>query len=200
MRTCFCRSDSSGSASSADRTPESAGLSSRMPACTYSASAEMRRPLAICARMSALGLRRPRSIWLRYGLDTPACCASWRIEILACSRCSLMYSPIEFTFTLGMPSFCHGMLAIANDQQARGSVPRAPDAEEGTRVGGTHRRPLREPRQLRGPFHKLRVAGDGAAARVGQRVLHADPQVTSCGERTEQHWQRAPADPGRRPG
>ncbi len=30
------------------------------------------QPLAICCRMSALGLRSPCSIWLRYGLETPA--------------------------------------------------------------------------------------------------------------------------------
>src|SRR5579862_1881439 len=66
--------------------------------------------------MSALGLRSPRSIWLRYGLETPACCASWRMEILACSRCSRMYWPIEFTLT--MPSLWHGVLAIANGQLA----------------------------------------------------------------------------------
>src|SRR5580693_3820981 len=196
MRTCFCRSDSSGSASRADRTPESAGLSSRMPACTYSASAEMRSPLAICCRMSALGLRSPRSIWLRYGLDTPAACASWRIDFPACSRCSLMYSPIEFR----MPSACHVMLAIANDQQAHRSAPLVPDAEEGARFGGTHRRPLRDPGQLGRPLHQLRIAGHGTAAGVGGGVLHADPQVASRGERTEQHGHGAPADPGRGPG
>src|SRR5579875_2900695 len=68
--------------------------------------------------MSALGLRRPRSIWLRYGFDTPAACASWRSEILACSRCSRMYSPIEFTVTLRMPPVWHAMLANANNLQA----------------------------------------------------------------------------------
>src|SRR5437763_483630 len=56
----------------------------------------MRRPLAICCRISALGLRRPRSIWLRYGLDTPASFASWRSETWAVVRCWRMYSPRFF--------------------------------------------------------------------------------------------------------
>src|SRR5437588_11463683 len=81
----------------------------------------MRSPLAICCRMSALGLRRPRSIWLRYGLGTPAFWASWRIEIFACSRCSLMYSPMELTLTLRILQVCHRALAIANAQQAPGN-------------------------------------------------------------------------------
>src|SRR5438876_4322369 len=78
----------------------------------------MRRPLAICCRMSALGLRRPRSIWLRYGLDTPADWASWRIEIFACSRCSLMYSPIELTFTLRILGVYPACLQLQTPQQA----------------------------------------------------------------------------------
>src|SRR5689334_5062795 len=74
----------------------------------------MRRPLAICCRISALGLRRPRSIWLRYGLDTPASFESWRNEIFALLRCCLMYSPmsrprsatlsIGFSFTVATSS------------------------------------------------------------------------------------------------
>src|SRR5437870_2761250 len=116
----------------------------------------MRSPLAICWRMSALGLRRPRSIWLRYGLDTPAAWASWRMEIFACSRCSRMYSPIELTVTLRMSSSCHKMLAIANAQQAlwpSGAI--VGDAQEGAGLGGAHGRTLGDPGQLRGPFHEL---------------------------------------------
>src|SRR5215471_18759363 len=89
-----------------------------MPACTYSASAEIRSPLAICCKISALGLRRPRSIWLRYGLDTPAAEESCRSEILACSRCWRMYSPMEPTFTGLTPTVNQRLLAIANAQQA----------------------------------------------------------------------------------
>src|SRR5271155_364202 len=109
----------------------------------------MRSPLAICCRMSALGLRRPRSIWLRYGLETPADWASWRIEIFACSRCSLMYSPIEFTVTLRMPSVCHRMLATANPEQAvrpggwGGLGLAVADAEEGACIGRAHGGTLR---------------------------------------------------------
>src|SRR5262245_52565394 len=66
-----------------------------MPARTYNASAEIRSPLAICWRISALGLRRPRSIWLRYGFETPASLDSWRSEIFALLRCCLMYSPMS---------------------------------------------------------------------------------------------------------
>src|SRR5882757_9444354 len=55
----------------------------------------MGRPLAICCRISALGLRSPRSIWLRYGLDTPANLDSWRKEICAWLRCWRMYSPMS---------------------------------------------------------------------------------------------------------
>ena len=86
-RTRRSRSGPASAAPTARRRPAGpTGLRSRpaglpgCPACTYSASAEMRSPLAICCRMSALGLRRPRSIWLRYGLDTPAACASWRMR------------------------------------------------------------------------------------------------------------------------
>jgi len=67
----------------------------------------MRSPLAICCRISALGLRTPRSIWLRYGLDTPASFDSWRNEIFAVLRCWRMYSPMSeamsATFSMGPP-------------------------------------------------------------------------------------------------
>jgi len=44
------------------------------------------------------GLRSPRSICDRYGLDTPASRASWRTETCACSRCSRMNSPMVAAF------------------------------------------------------------------------------------------------------
>ena len=53
---------------------------SRIPACTYSVSAEIRSALAICWRISADGRRSPRSIWLRYGLEIPASSDSRRSE------------------------------------------------------------------------------------------------------------------------
>ena len=62
--TRLCRSPIVGSASTA-ATTSLESRSSRIPACTYSVSAEMRRPLAIWDRISALGFFTPRSIWLR---------------------------------------------------------------------------------------------------------------------------------------
>src|SRR4051794_12571632 len=53
----------------------------------------MRRALAICWRISADGLRSPRSIWLRYGLEMPAMSDSLRRERRATLRCSRMNSP-----------------------------------------------------------------------------------------------------------
>src|SRR6185437_16147196 len=146
----------------------------------------MRSPLAICWRMSALGLRRPRSIWLRYGLDTPAFWASWRIEIFACSRCSLMYSPMEFTFTLAIPQCATGCLQLQTASKRSASTRRclgaSGDAEERTGFSRGHRRPLGQPGQLGGALHQLGVAGDRAPAGEGQRVLHADPQVAAGAE------------------
>src|SRR5262245_6299781 len=43
--------------------------------------------------MSALGRRRPRSIWLRYGFEMPARSLRPRNESRAFSRCSRMKSP-----------------------------------------------------------------------------------------------------------
>src|SRR5215468_11197791 len=43
--------------------------------------------------MSALGLRSPRSIWLRYGFEMPARSLRPRNESRAFSRCSRMNSP-----------------------------------------------------------------------------------------------------------
>src|SRR5215467_9805841 len=80
----------------------------------------MRRPLAICCKISALGRRSPRSTWLRYGLEMPAADASWRSEIFACSRCWRMYSPMELTLTGLTFSVNHIVLAIASGEQARG--------------------------------------------------------------------------------
>ncbi len=56
---------------------------SRIPAWTYRVSAEIRSPWAIRLRISALGLRSPRSTWLRYGFETSAALASWRRDICA---------------------------------------------------------------------------------------------------------------------
>src|SRR5215212_4984890 len=64
-----------------------------MPARTYSVSAEMDRALAICWRISADGLRSPRSIWLRYGFEIPARSESFRRVMRADSRCSRMKRP-----------------------------------------------------------------------------------------------------------
>ena len=53
---------------------------------TYSVSAEMRRPRAMDCRISAEGLRRPRSIWLRYGFEMPASSLNLRSERRALRR------------------------------------------------------------------------------------------------------------------
>src|SRR5215470_18319502 len=93
----------------------------------------MRKPLAICCKISALGRRSPRSTWLRYGLEIPAAEASWRSEIFACSRCWRMYSPMELTLTgLTLP-VNHRVLAIASGQLAppQGRPPGAwPEAQD----------------------------------------------------------------------
>src|SRR6476661_1785868 len=47
----------------------------------------------MCARISALGRRSPRSTCDRYGLETPALAANPRIEICAAIRWSRMNSP-----------------------------------------------------------------------------------------------------------
>src|SRR5688572_27685175 len=53
----------------------------------------MRSALAICWRMSADGLRRPRSIWLRYGFEIPAISLSLRSEMRPTWRWSRMNAP-----------------------------------------------------------------------------------------------------------
>src|SRR4051794_17183863 len=63
------------------------------PARSYSDSALICRARAICWRIAADGLRRPRSICERYGLLTPARSANRRTLILATSRCDLIRSP-----------------------------------------------------------------------------------------------------------
>src|SRR5262249_3310291 len=53
----------------------------------------MRNARAIAWRISALGLRRPRSIWLRYGFEMPASSLSLRNDSRALRRWSRMNSP-----------------------------------------------------------------------------------------------------------
>ena len=53
----------------------------------------MRSPRAIPWRISADGLRRPRSIWLRYGFEMPASSLSLRSDSRALRRWSRMKSP-----------------------------------------------------------------------------------------------------------
>src|SRR5271154_2529729 len=74
---------------------------SRIPACTYRVSAEMRSALAICWRISAEGRRSPRSIWLRYGLEIPASSERRRSESRAEPRCSRMKEPRSSQRSLG---------------------------------------------------------------------------------------------------
>ena len=56
-------------------------------------SAEIRRPRAMDCRISADGLRSPRSIWLRYGFEMPASSLSLRNESRALRRWSRMNPP-----------------------------------------------------------------------------------------------------------
>src|SRR5689334_8578136 len=53
----------------------------------------MWRAPAIWRRISAEGLRMPRSIWLRYGFEMPAISESLRSESWPTRRCSRMNSP-----------------------------------------------------------------------------------------------------------
>src|SRR5581483_11184613 len=53
----------------------------------------MRRAFAICWRMSALGFRNPRSIWLRYGFEIPESALRFRSDRRALRRCSRMNAP-----------------------------------------------------------------------------------------------------------
>src|SRR5579859_6866096 len=138
----------------------------------------MRRPLAICWRISALGLRRPRSIWLRYGLDTPACWDSCRSEILACSRCSLMYSPMDAILRCYLPVLVnannskHLDQAISKPRWSLSGAVVCRDREEFPCLSDGHRRPLGKGSELRGALDKLGVAGHRAAAGEGDGVLH----------------------------
>src|SRR6266511_5819997 len=53
----------------------------------------MRSARAIACRISALGFRNPRSIWLRYGFEMPASSLSLRSDSRALRRWSRMNSP-----------------------------------------------------------------------------------------------------------
>src|SRR5262245_56587545 len=66
--------------------------------------------------MSALGLRRPRSIWLRYGLEMPARSLRPRSESRALSRCSRMNSPRS-------PSRCSTPSAMSDRRQSGDDLP-----------------------------------------------------------------------------
>jgi len=66
---------------------------SRMPACVYRVSADISSPSARALRTKLLGLRRPRSIWLRYGFDSRAILASCRWLSSISSRWARMKSP-----------------------------------------------------------------------------------------------------------
>src|SRR5579859_7412122 len=127
----------------------------------------MRSPLAICCRISALGLRSPRSIWLRYGLETPAAEASWRSEILACSRCWRMYSPMEPTFT-GFTALSEPHLACNCKRPA--STPGSPGEghpDPANWLAAAEHRHLGDPVQLV-PVHP-RVAVRAEQAQQGDR-------------------------------
>src|SRR5262249_38441592 len=123
---------------------------SRMPARTYSVSAEMRSALATCWSTSALGLRSPRSIWLRYGLDTPAASASCRSESRALRRCSRRYSPRLPTLSDAMSppcttaaNYCKHLLAIVRHTtqgvHPLAALPCLPGGTSGSQRSDLHR-------------------------------------------------------------
>src|SRR5690606_29431343 len=76
-----------------------------------------------CCSTSALGLRSPRSIWLRYGLDTPAASASCRSDNCALRRCSRRYSPRLPTLSDAMPPLSRTALTIASNPLAEVCCP-----------------------------------------------------------------------------
>ena len=85
-------SDGSASIASGTVLTDRASLA-RMPARTYSDSTLIRSAWATCWSTSADGLRSPRSICERYGLETSANSASRRTESLARSRWVRMNAP-----------------------------------------------------------------------------------------------------------
>ena len=70
-------------ASSASGATSSSGDGSTNPTFEYRECAEICSASAIFFRTSAEGRYRPRSIWLRYGLETLARLASWRRDRFA---------------------------------------------------------------------------------------------------------------------
>src|SRR6266536_1759073 len=140
MSDCFCAAVSSGSAAMAARVPcpSLASRASSSPARRYITGVETRRALASCWRTSALGRRRPRSIWLRYGLLTPACSASWRSEMRALWRRSRMNPPMsrDRFWGLGTKSTLPGSANSSKQILIPASV-------SSTTVPGRYRRPRR---------------------------------------------------------
>jgi len=64
-----------------------------MPASANSVSADRPNAAAMALRTRSDGSCRPRSIWLRYGLDTALRAASSRSDICASWRCDRMNAP-----------------------------------------------------------------------------------------------------------
>jgi hypothetical protein len=64
-----------------------------MPAASRSASDDSCSEDAIASSTCSEGARSPRSICERYGFETPAIPATWRIESSLSSRCRRMNSP-----------------------------------------------------------------------------------------------------------
>src|SRR6202051_192604 len=75
--------------------------SSRRPASRYRVSADISSASAMPLSTWADGVYTPRSIWLRYGFETLARPASWRIESDISSRCVRMKSPTDLNGGVG---------------------------------------------------------------------------------------------------
>ena len=70
-----------------------AAIASIRPAWAISVSAETLSALEIALSTRTDGWCKPRSTWLRYGLDRLVSSASWRSDRFARLRCSWMKAP-----------------------------------------------------------------------------------------------------------
>src|SRR5665213_1590524 len=114
-------------------------VSSRRPACWYSVSVERSRAAAMALSTWADGVYTPRSIWLRYGFETAAIPASWRIESDMSSRCVRMNSPTDLSVggvggTATQPWYC------LESQATEGPTARSLELEGPAAYRGSHSR------------------------------------------------------------
>ena len=136
-RVFFCSSVMNGSRRISPTRSAVPVRSSRIPARTYRVSELISRARAICWRISADGLRRPRSIWLRYGLEMPASSDSLRSDSWPTRRCSRMNSPSS-SHRLSSSSRTRGEDTATIASRTKSAASRAPLAgspQEGLDVG-----------------------------------------------------------------